>query len=280
MEKKAQAEAQLAAAVSKLNRIRVRDSVSEKVLHEAESNLQRLKVIIEGEAGPVIPPPPPPSSEFAPDIFLGDSASKYPSGSIQPNQPKGSATLVSAPDGSSDKVWELKVANEGWSSSDNPRSQLLSTGISNTQLQKGIWWGGAFWLPNDFPASSPGWWNLAEFYGQPFDGSPTVEIDLRSNGVGWQRNSEGSFKEVWRQPYVRGKKNTFLMHLESEHVEMWLNGSQVCSIDLKVVGTPNRTGPQQAIIQSYRQYNSVKSIVTMFHWPCAVGTQRGLVEYF
>lgn len=282
------ADTELAKALTASGKIVLRDGNTPA----NRSQLTAVKAGIRGAQaalaeGTTPPPPPLPT----PDIFLGAGPADFPvGGGREKMQPPGSCVLVPAPDGSGDQVWQMSVdnnrkgANGQWSKSDNPRAQLLSPGLTDEQLKAGIWWGGAFWLPTTFPDSVPGFFNLAEFYGFPYDGPPTVELDLRHGNIGWQRNGEGGWKDIWRQPYVRGKKHTFLMHITDGLVEMWLNGKKECSEAIKVVGAANKLGPQECVIQSYREFvtdpkSPTAGIVTFFQWPMRVATTRALAEY-
>lgn len=253
---------------------------------ELEGRIKALEAKPAPQPSPVEPPPPPPAespkSSFAPDIFYGDSFAKFPQKNgqalWQPTSPSDAVTQVTA--GFELKgCWRLRVDdNTGLNITSNPRAEMLSAPIPNNQE---IWWGLAWELPAGFPTSIPGWWNLAEYYGEPWAGSPTIEIDLRGNGVGWHTNSEGGNKDIWRAPYKPGTKETALIHIQPYRVEMWHNNGPmpICSIDLKTVGAANSKGPQHCYIQNYRQRGMFPQAIDIYHWPLAVGTKRELVEY-
>jgi len=158
--------------------------------------------------------------------------------------------------------------------------------ITDAHLKAGIWISGGFYVPSNMlqlPAGTKeAWVNLFEFMGQPYFESPTVELDLRIiNGkllVGWQRNAEGDWANIWRRPFAFDKTNRWLMHLQPEQVDMWFNGEAVCSTKAKPVGVANAKGPQQAINQFYRDFNAWPGLQTIFQSFIAVGTKRELVE--
>jgi hypothetical protein len=220
-------------------------------------------------------PPAPPPALFAPDIFYGDSFAKFPQTSEGALiQPLSAVTLM--PDGR----WRERVDDStGLNITSNPRAEMISAPIPAEALKLGFWWGLAWEFPEDFPTSIPGWWNIAEFYGEPFAGSPTIEIDLRGNGVGWHTNSEGGNKDVWRSPYKPGTKETALLHIQPNQVEVWHNGEIAAVATIKTVGAANATGPQHCYIQNYRQKGMFPQAIDIFHWPLAVGTTRQRVEY-
>lgn len=250
-------------------------------------------------APPVESPSPQPTQDL---LFEGDTAAAY---TMQPReleaqiQPAHTVEWVQAPDGSSPSynVAKISVSNidgteldpEGVKITSNPRGELKSPAFPNDQE---VWWSFCYWLPQgrktengvegDFPASIPGWWNIAEGpYGPGWNGSPPFEIDLRGTGIGWRTNSHfpGGERDIWREPYVRGKKHSVLVRRLITGISVFHDGDLKASTVFPTIDPSNSPGPQHYILQNYRKRDMYMGTATIYYWPLKIGTTRESVEY-
>lgn len=261
--------------LAQANKIVLKSAASKANQESLAKVKEDLRAIIAAET-PVTPPVEPPVVEKP--LWTADSLSDF--------YLQGTKVVEDlAPDGSLDKVLRFDCnGTDGTNITENPRAQAKLEGLT---LPKEFWWSGAFWLPTTFPAEVPGWWNLLEGpYGPPYNGSPPVSIQLSGNRLQWISNEWHTGKDqiLWEQPYVRGKKTTYLIHVvqsatkeASGLVEMWINGEPVCSKAWPTLDGSNYQGPQGLWLQSYRKKGMFSQTVSLYHWFPKIGATRASV---
>lgn len=287
--------AQFDAAVKRLN---------ERIDHVAKARVVGMKGPKgdpgpEGKQGPQGPPgkdaepiePASPVEPISPGtdlLFWGGTQRIYETaGGEAQIQPKHTVSWVDAPEGEPDLVAKISVSNidgteldpQGVKITSNPRGELKSPAFPNDQE---VWWSFCYYLPEDFPASINGWWNIAEGpYGPGWNGSPPFELDLRGNGIGWHTNSHfpGGERDVWREPYTRGKKHSILVRRLLNGIGVYHDGDLKASMTFPTIDPSNSPGPQHYILQNYRKRDMYTGTATIYYWPLKIGTTRESVEY-
>lgn len=111
----------------------------------------------------------------------------------------------------------------------NPASSLLTPGLFGNGDDRYISFATLF--PTGFPTIT-NWFQVAEIYGPPYGGSPTVSIDVKGNKIGLWRDGTHNFDTPWMAPLQINQWMNVTLHVKFStnpsvgFVEIWLNGVQ------------------------------------------------------
>lgn len=206
----------------------------------------------------------------------------------------GAITEVPDPAGGKGTVFKMTVSDaDGYpvTPTVNPRAELLSpsTILSGDE----IWWSAKFFLPDDFPASTPDFVTLLQGpYGPPYFGPPPFHIEANGGSLKWQRNSTYDFDIPWQIPEVRGRWVHFLIHerfAPDGFLEMWVDGQQVTffgpdsynpnheaetsRLEMATMDSSNNDAPNALYLQQYRKKGMYQSL-TIYQGPLTIGIKR------
>jgi hypothetical protein len=226
-------------------------------------------------------------------LFRGERLADFP---IRQSAP-GAMTEVPDPAGSGQTVFKMVVSdNDGYpvTPTENPRAEVLSP--STIEAGAEIWWSAKFFLPADFPASTPNFVNLLQGpYGQPWAGTPPFSIKVEGSTLKWQRNSTYDWDVPWQAPLVRNRWVSFLIHERfgpDGWVEMWVDGQPIAffagggfnpnhvaptqHLAMATEDSSNDALPNAIYLQSYRKKGMFPSL-TVYQGPLTIGTTRQAV---
>jgi hypothetical protein len=249
------------------------------------------------EPAPEEPPaeePPAPEEPLPPaemPSFLGNTIRSFWLNNSEP----GAVTEVPDPAGSGQTVFRFTVgdSDKTQGSTPNPRAEL----ISQPSISAGdeFWWSMKFFLPPDFPASTPGWVNLVQLFGGQASGSPPFHLEAENGVIKWQRNATYGFDVPWQMPQVRDQWVTVLVHerfATNGFVEMWINGDQATffasslvnpngvapttRLQMETMDSSNDASPNSLYLQQYRKVGMYPTLTT-YEGPLLIGPTRGSV---
>lgn len=262
--------------------------------------------------------PQPTSSQPAPSISEIPSPSTIPSTAINPSQPAANpadriftedfeagnlsqwsnqscptgVTIVSSPVRKGTKSAKFTVADGDTKSkcsnvpTDDPRAQLVSDGLFKENDDYYI--GFSVFFPTDFPTPTD-WFQIAEIYGPPFGGSPSMGIDMVGNRIGLARDETHGYDTPWVMTRDVAKGTAWediILHIKFSpnptvgFVEIWHNGvkqtfkdgSQKLFYATLANGINWSPGGTNSIfINQYRSRDSKLGTVTIYHDEVYVG---------
>jgi hypothetical protein len=204
----------------------------------------------------------------------------------------GAIAEVPDPAGSGETVFRFTVGDEDeLNITPNPRAELLSPHIIDPGEE--IWWSAKFFLPADFPASTPNFVNLLQGpYGEPWQGSPPFSIKVEGSSLKWQRNVTYDWDVPWEVPLLRGQWVHFLIHerfAPDGWLELWVDGQPVTffsgsgynpnhvaptqHLAMATMDSSNNAEPNSIYLQSYRKKGMFPSL-TIYQGPLTIGTSR------
>jgi hypothetical protein len=208
----------------------------------------------------------------------------------------GAITEVPDPAGSGQQVFKFTVgdSDETQGSTPNPRGELIST--PNITSGAEFWWSTKFFLPADFPASTPNFVTLMQGpYGTPNNGTPPFHIEANSGVLKWQRNATYNWDIPWQMPEVRNQWVTVMIHerfASDGFVEMWINGQQITffssgssnpnhvapttRLAMATMDSSNNGGANALYLQQYRKKGMYPSLTT-YEGPLSIGPTRASV---
>lgn len=241
------------------------------------------------------PPPPPTEGEVT---FYGS----FETGKIEPNlypytafEP-GHVKVVPDPLGSGQKVLEFAINDSDlhtYSGSPNPRGDVETA--KKWKPGDDVFIAIRPLVPLAVPAASKGWLQIAEVYGPPYGGSPTIGIDLAYSGGNrfcLARDSSHGYDEPWVGPLLDGKWHTIVLHVKfaldnTGFVELWYDGVQqkfnngATKLNYATLRSglnwDGNTGNFLDINQ-YRQHEKYPGTVVTYHKPPTFGTSFAAVQ--
>eukprot|EP00026_Physarum_polycephalum_P014058 Phypoly_transcript_14528.p1 GENE.Phypoly_transcript_14528~~Phypoly_transcript_14528.p1 ORF type:complete len:264 (+),score=33.70 Phypoly_transcript_14528:55-846(+) len=168
---------------------------------------------------------------------------------------------------------------------DNPRAQLVS--------QKGLFTNGdefyiavSVFFPPGFPQPKD-WFQIAELYGPPFAGSPSMGVDIcQGNRICFQRDASHNFDDIWvSSPIVLGKWRDIVLHVKfstdpsvgfvgiyDDGVQQKMSNGQSL-VYYQTLSSVNWNGtPNNLFLNQYRSADENLGTVTLYHDAVKVGT--------
>ncbi len=224
--------------------------------------------------------------------FTGDEIADF----HEVHEAPGAITEVPDPAGSGDTVFKLTVGDDDVfpvTPTDNPRAQMLSPDLI---VPGGVYrLSGAFYLPADFPESTPavgeenGFMSVLAYYGPPFAGTGPWEIAINGDptaSIMWQRNASHGFDIPWETPLVKeawvhveldflfAREGWVELRIDGEPVTFFAPGSSYNPskhepterLEMATRDSSNDSGPNHAKILNYRLRGMYES-VTLYHRP-------------
>ncbi len=238
------------------------------------------------------PAPTPTESSTAGLLFSGAKIKDFSLIQSAPN----AITEVADPLGGGQTVLKMTVKDSDvypLTPTENPRAQALSPDMIKSGQE--FWLSTKFLIPQDFPASVPGWLSLVSIYGPPFAGSSPWQIGIDGTNLSWDRNASYNWDTPWKAPFVRGRWTTVLLHERfgtEGFVEMWINGEPIKffagsgynpshhaateHLTMKTMDSSNNGGANAAKIMQYRQAGMF-STATVYFGALKVGSTRASV---
>lgn len=231
-------------------------------------------------------PPPDPGNRIFYDGFESDSLDQWGYQACP-----GGVTIVDSPTRKGNGAAKFTVSDGDTNSrcddvpTHNPRAQLVSDGMFGDGDEYYI--AHSIYFPSDFPDDPNGWFQIAELYGPPFGGSPSMGIDVCGSSICFSRDESHGYDSIWESPRVtKGEWHDLVYHVKfstdaSEgFVEIWYDGVkqtmkngeervyyQTLRPGLNWNGTPN-----SFFLNQYRQAGQGLGTVTLYHDEAAVGT--------
>jgi Polysaccharide lyase len=169
------------------------------------------------------------------------------------------------------KMTVLDSDGERFGPTKDPRAQLSTPHLLT--LGKEFFWGGYFYLPSStFGPGIPGWLNLWEMFGEPFDESPPFELQVYKNVLRYNRNRTYGWDVPWQAPltgfldrWVRVDAHLKVGDKTSGFVELSIDRKLVLpKLQMATWDASNSGQPNVAIIQSYRQKGILPSATVYF----------------
>eukprot|EP01111_Echinosteliopsis_oligospora_P006548 TRINITY_DN20744_c0_g1_i1.p1 TRINITY_DN20744_c0_g1~~TRINITY_DN20744_c0_g1_i1.p1 ORF type:complete len:271 (+),score=47.74 TRINITY_DN20744_c0_g1_i1:3-815(+) len=167
----------------------------------------------------------------------------------------------------------------------NPRAQIVSNdGLFNDGDEFFIAF--SVFFPDDFPQPTD-WFQIAEIYGPPYEGSPSMGVDIcHGDRLCFQRDASHNYDDIWTSsPIEYGEWRDVVLHIKfstdpSEgFVGVYDNGvKQVMSngkalVYYQTLSQVNWDGtPNNLYLNQYRASNSPLGTVTIYHDAVKVGT--------
>jgi len=209
----------------------------------------------------------------------------------------GAITEVPDPAGSGQTVFKL-VVNDADSypvtPTENPRAEMLSP--NDIVAGDEMWWSAKFFLPADFPASTPNFVTLLQGpYGPPWNGTPPFHIEVNGGVIKWQRNSTYGWDIPWQMPLVRNRWVNVLVHERFGRdgwIELWVDGQPITffgpgslnpsgvaptqHLAMQTMDNSNDEQPNSIYLMQYRKKGMFDSL-TVYHGPLRIGTTRASV---
>jgi len=165
-----------------------------------------------------------------------------------------------------------------------PSASLLSSNMFNNGDDRYISVSTLF--PVGFPTIA-NWFQVAEFYGVPYGGSPPIGLDVRGNRLGLWRDITHGYDNPWSVPMQAGVWERVILHVKFSNVpsvgfvEIWLNGVRQTFNDASrrlhyatMVSGINWSGANgdHLALDQYRAATPALGAVTIYHGPSTVGT--------
>jgi polysaccharide lyase-like protein len=235
-----------------------------------------------------------PSPALAPGVlFRGAQPSDFWVAQSAP----GAITTAPDPAGSGENVIQMTVGdNDGYpvTPTENPRAELISP--NNIVSGQELWWSAKFFLPAEFPSSTPNFVTLLQGpYGPPYRGTPPFHIEVNGSVIKWQRNSTYNWDIPWEMPLVRNQWVSVMVHEmfgPQGWIELWVNGEPITFFDhssynpnhvaptqhlaMQTMDSSNNGAPNSIYLQQYRKKGMFSSL-TIFQGPLTIGTSREAV---
>jgi hypothetical protein len=146
------------------------------------------------------------------------------------------------------------------------------------------------YFPSEFPTISKGWMQVAEIYGPPFGGSPSIGIGVEGDRLVLHRGPTNNWEAVWKEgsdiPKGTGWED-IVLHVKFStdptvgFVEVWHNGvkqtlgngSQRMYYDTLIPGINwDGSTPNRLILNQYRGLSPALGPITLYHDAARVGT--------
>jgi hypothetical protein len=175
----------------------------------------------------------------------------------------------------------------------DPRAQLVGPPMFTEGSDDYI--GFSTYFPANFPTISSGWMQIAEIYGPPYGGSPSIGIDVTGNRLTLDRDPTHIWDTIWISPSEIPKGvgwENFVLHVKFStdpsvgFVELWLNGvrqaftngAQRIYYDTLVPGVNwNGGSPNRLYLNQYRSATPLLGTVTLYHDAARVGSSYASV---
>jgi hypothetical protein len=241
------------------------------------------------------PTPAPVPSEGGPNLIF--SALHLNDFWLRQSAP-GAITEAPDPAGGSETVFKLTVDDEDVfpvTPTENPRAEMLSP--HTIEAGDEIWWSAKFFLPADFPPTTPNFVTLLQGpYGEPWNGTPPFHIEVNGGVIKWQRNSTYGWDIPWQMPLVRNRWVTFLIHERfgsDGWIELWVDGQRVTffgagtlnpsgvaptqHLAMKTMDSSNNAEPNSIYVMSYRKKGMFPSL-TVYQGPLRIGKTQASVS--
>ncbi len=211
----------------------------------------------------------------------------------------GPGAMTEAPDpaGSGETSFKLTVSDADSypvTPTENPRAEMLSP--PTIEAGDEIWWSAKFFLPSDFPSSTPNFVTLLQGpYGYPWNGPPPFHIEANGGVLKWQRNSTYGWDVPWQMPVVRNQWINILVHERfgtDGWFEMWVNGQPITffgggthnpnkvaptqHLAMKTMDASNNARPNSIYLMQYRKKGMYPSL-TVYHGPLKIGSTRASI---
>jgi Polysaccharide lyase len=205
-------------------------------------------------------------------------------------------TVVQDPDAASDSVLQFNVFNSDiapLTPTGNPRAQLITHNGVVTQNQP-FWESYEVYIPASFPTSLTynSWIALGSpFYGAPWNGSPSVELQIENGDFIWRTNaySQKPGSILWQSPVVTNQWVRFTWYVNPAidgFAELYVNGQPLtvtynghtgAGVDIPVIDATNDTGPWESQLSVYMEHN-VFSELTMYFKNFTIATTQALAQ--
>jgi hypothetical protein len=176
----------------------------------------------------------------------------------------------------------------------NPRAQLV-TPSTILHANTPFWESYQLYLPTSFPTAQTynnAWLALGSpFYGAPYDGSPSMGLEITNGMYRWGTNSHAQVHgaTLWQSPIVLGRWMRFTWYVNpaaNGFAELYVNGQAVSvsyngqsqdGANFPVVDQSNFVGPWVSQISAYYGLGEFPQ-VTMFFKNFVIGTSKGAAE--
>jgi hypothetical protein len=213
----------------------------------------------------------------------------------------GHASVVPDPLGGAGNVIKFAVndADRPYDGAENPRADIESPGMFRPGDNDYI--AVPMLIPQNVPAvdTNTAFFEMAEIYGAPFNGSPTVSVglsDYGENGVNhfvMNQNASYGYKRAWTGPAANdGQWHTVIFHVNFEtddtgYVQIYFDGQlQTLANGQTTLYEPtldpgvNWDGkdPDFLNVQQYRSAGSFPGTVTTYSGTPRIGTSLASVE--
>lgn len=194
----------------------------------------------------------------------------------------GAIAEVPDPVGSGERVLRMTVSNgdvRPLTPTENPRAELVSPDLIGPGAN--VWVATKFLVPAAYPEVDPGGWvTLVSVYGPPFHGTSPWRLELAGDYLQWQRNATYDFDTPFKQPLVRGRWISLLLHERFGRrgfVEMWIDGQPAIErLRMATMDHSNDEGPNSVRISQYRE-EGMFARGTIYFGGLEVGPTRGSV---
>jgi hypothetical protein len=239
-------------------------------------------------------PEEPPAEEPVPPAmpsFVGNTIRSFYLNNSEP----GAVTEVPDPLGSGQTVFKFTIGDNDKTqgSTPNPRGELISRpNISNGSE---FWWSTKFFLPPEYPASTPGFVTLMQLFGGQASGSPPFHLEATGGVIKWQRNATYGWDVPWQMPQITDRWVTVLSHMRFARdgfVELWIDGQQVTfftagtvnpnhvapttRLVMETMDSSNNASPNSLYLQQYRLKGMYPELTT-YEGPLLIGPTRASV---
>jgi Polysaccharide lyase len=203
---------------------------------------------------------------------------------------------VADPSGTSDAALKFTAYNGDVypkTPSKNPRAQLI-TSIGIVTAGVPFWESYQVYLPASFPtAKTDGSWIAlgSPFYGRPFAGPPSVNMEIEDGDFRWRTNSHSQVpgQILWRMPVETKKWIRFTwyvvpatdgyveLYVNDKPVRVHYNGHTGYGANIPVIDASNYIGPWFSQLSVYMALNEF-SEVTMYFKNFAIATTQAAAE--
>ncbi len=210
----------------------------------------------------------------------------------------GAISTAPDPAGSGESVIKMTVGDgDGYpiTPTENPRAELISP--NNIVSGQELWWNAKFFLPAEFPSSTPNFVTLLQGpYGPPYRGTPPFHIEVNGSSIKWQRNATYNWDIPWEMPLVRNQWVSVMVHEmfgPQGWIELWIDGEPVTffshssynpnhvaptqHLAMQTMDSSNNGAPNSIYLQQYRKKGMFSSL-TVFQGPLTIGTSREALE--
>jgi hypothetical protein len=211
----------------------------------------------------------------------------------------GAITEAPDPAGGSEGAFKMTVADQDVypiTPTENPRAEL----ISPPTIKPGdeIWWSAKFFLPADFPTSTPNFVTLLQGpYGAPFNGTPPFHLEISNGKLKWQRNETYGWDVPWQTNVPINRWVSVMVHerfATEGFLELWIDGQPITffaepedfnpaevepttRLEMATIDATNDGGNGSIYLQSYRKAGMFQSL-TVYQGPLTIGETRASVE--